>query len=446
MTGDATRRHPDAPLHARPPHARAGGSEGKWQRALLDLLKRSHLVTGDTVAATLDEVLAPLELRPELYLVDHEQYELRPLRAGAAATERVGDAPAGRAYQLGAVVDGHDADGRVLWVPLVDGVERLGLLRLRLAPGAPEPGVRLREQAVIFTGTVAHVLASKREQSDLLATTRRSRPMSVAGELLWQLLPPLTVATDSLALAAVLEPAYDVSGDAFDYTVGAGDAYFAIFDSSGHDLNAGLTTSVALAASRTARREQHDLAGIAARVDSALTAQFDDHRFVTGVLARLDLDTGRLRYLVAGHPAPVLVRDGRAVRLLEGARRMPLGRLASLAPQTAEPAEELLEPGDLVLLYSDGVEESRDADGEEFGLDRLIELTEHAAADHLPAPETLRRLAHAVREHRGAELRDDATLVVVQWSGSAAARLLPRPAPGARGVGEDPPRPGEVPA
>ncbi|OZM80404.1 PP2C family protein-serine/threonine phosphatase [Pseudonocardia sp. MH-G8] len=406
------------------------GLDAQWQRALLALLKRSHLLTGDSIAPTLDEVLAPLQLRPELHLVDHEQLELRPLRPDAGAAVRVDDTTPGRAYQLGAVLGEHDGDGhRVLWVPLVDGAERLGLLRVRLAPDAPDPDARLRALCVVFSDTVAHILVSKLQQSDLLVTTRRRQPMSVAGELLWQLLPPLTVGTDSLALAAVLEPAYDVSGDAFDYAVGATDAYFAIFDSSGHDLSAGLTTSVALAASRTARRENHDLAGVAGRVDAALTEQFSDHRFVTAVLARLDVDTGRLRYLVAGHPAPVLVRAGRAVRTLEGARRMPLGRLASLAPQTTEPAEEFLEPGDLVLLYSDGVEEARDADGEEFGLDRLIALTEHAAAGGLPAPETLRRLAHAVREHRGAELRDDATLVLVQWSGRAAARLLPRPAP-----------------
>src|SRR5918996_233198 len=180
---------------------------------------------------------------------------------------------------------------------------------------------------------------------------------------LGRLRPPLTVGTESLALAAVLEPAYGVGGDAFDYAIGTNSAYFAIFDSSGHDLSAGLTASVALAAARTARREGLDLLGIAGRIDTSLTEQFADFRFITGVLARLDLVTGRLRYLVAGHPAPVLLRSGRAVRTLDGPQRTPFGRLASLAPHTAEPAEELLEPGDRLLLHSDGVVEARDADG-----------------------------------------------------------------------------------
>ena len=396
----------------------------RWQRALLDLLERSHLLPGDAIAPALDEILAPLRLHPEVYLIDHEQVELRPLRADVPAIRVDGTLP-GRAYQLGAVLEGTDGDEHVVWVPLIDGVERLGVLRLQLP--ADDPVTRdpqLGPRCTVISGTLAHILASKLQHSDLLATVQRTQPMSVAGELLWQLLPPLTVGTASLALTALLEPAYDVGGDAFDYSVGIREAQFAIFDSSGHDLSAGLTTSVALAAARTARREGMDLLGVADRIDTSLVEQFADFRFVTGVLARLDLETGRLHYLVAGHPAPVLLRSGRAVGTLDGARRMPFGRIASLAPQTAKPAEEVLEPGDRLLLHSDGVVEARDADGVEFGIDQLVELAERAAADGLPAPETLRRLAHAVRRHRGRELQDDATLVLVEWSGRAAARLL----------------------
>lgn len=399
-----------------------------WQQAMLDVIAGSHLATGATVGELLETAVVPLRLRTELYLVDHEQVQLRPLRDGAGDPLTVDGTLAGRAFQLGTVQEGRDDHGHpVLWVPLLDGANRLGVLRVVVTgePSSTDP--HLAENVLAIAGIIAHLLASKMMQGDELPVTRRAAPMSVAGELLWQLLPPLTVGCPGLALAAVLEPAYDVSGDAFDYAVGATGAYFAIFDSSGHDLSAGLTTSVTLAASRSARREGLDLAEVAARIDTTLTDQFADHRFVTGVLAHLDLSSGRLRYLIAGHPPPVLLRRGKAVRTLDAVLRMPFGRVASLVKQPDGLGEEYLEPGDRILLLSDGVIEARDEAGEEFGVDRLVELAEHAAAAQLPAPETLRRLSHAVREYRGLELRDDATLVIVEWSGSAAERLVGRP-------------------
>jgi phosphoserine phosphatase RsbU/P len=397
-----------------------------WQNVLTELVTASHLVTGDGLGELLERVLAPTRVVPELFLVDHEQIELRPLRKLGAGPVRVDGTLPGRAYQLGTSLDSRDDDGElVLWVPLVDGVERLGVVRMRLPPGTDPADPELLKRCTVVASLVAHVIASKARQNDALPIARRTRPMSVAGEMLWQLLPPLTVASRDLALAAVLEPSYEVSGDAFDYALGATEAQFSIFDSSGHDLSAGLTTSVTLAASRTARREGHDLLGVAARIDTALVGQFTDHRFVTGVLAHLDLASGRMRYLNAGHPAPVLLRGGRAVRELPGGRRMPFGRVATLMPQPADVGEEYLEPGDLLLMHSDGVVEARDAHGAEFGVERLVELAEYAAADRLPAPETLRRLTRAVREHRSGELQDDATLMLVEWSGSAGAQLVP---------------------
>jgi serine phosphatase RsbU (regulator of sigma subunit) len=92
-----------------------------------------------------------------------------------------------------------------------------------------------------------------------------------------------------------------------------------------------------------------------------------------------------------------------------------------------------LEPGDQVLMYTDGITEGRDECGEFFGEQRLVELTEHVAAAQLSAPETLRRLIEAVLEHQGGTLQDDASLLLVDWGENAPARLLPTmPDPSAR--------------
>ena len=81
----------------------------------------------------------------------------------------------------------------------------------------------------------------------------------MASELLWQLLPPKVFACDRVVIAAAMEPYDRVGGDGFDYAVDDGHAYVAIFDAMGHDLHAGLTTSMALAATRNARRSGADL-------------------------------------------------------------------------------------------------------------------------------------------------------------------------------------------
>ena len=84
-----------------------------------------------------------------------------------------------------------------------------------------------------------------------------------------------------------------------------------------------------------------------------------------------------------------------------------------------------MEPGDRLLLHTDGVTEARAAAGEMFGLSRLADLAERHIGSGLPAVETLRRLSHAVTEHQGGQHQDDATLILVEWSAAAAANSEP---------------------
>jgi len=87
--------------------------------------------------------------------------------------------------------------------------------------------------------------------------------------------------------------------------------------------------------------------------------------------------------------------------------------------------DEALEPGDRLLCYTDGAIEARDRDGQPFGLERLVELTERHAAAELAPSEIVRRLSHAVLAHQQGQLRDDATLLLVEWNPNAARRTLP---------------------
>ena len=194
-----------------------------------------------------------------------------------------------------------------------------------------------------------------------------------------------------------------------------------IFDGVGHGLRAGLACTVAMVAVRAGRRAGLGLHEQARAADEALLEQFNDARFVTAVLTELDMDTGRLRYINAGHPAPLLLRAGRVVGELSGGRRMPLG----LDDARFRVGEETLEPGDRLLLYTDGVTEARGPDGEMFGVARLAEQAEQYAAQRLPTPETLRQLARAVTTFEQGPARDDATLLLAEWSTDAVDRIVP---------------------
>ncbi|KAB1911098.1 PP2C family protein-serine/threonine phosphatase [Micromonospora sp. AMSO31t] len=392
-----------------------------WHRAAADLVSRSHRVPPDGVPAAVSAAVRDLGVSMTTYVVDVEQDLLRPLpEPGRPLPDPlpIDTSLPGRAYTEVRVRVGQD--GR-LWVPIVDGTERLGLLEVRLPAGADPDDPALHDGCRTLAGLVGHLVTSKSAYGDSLNRARRSGPMAVSAELLWQLLPPLTFATDTAAVSAILEPCYEVGGDAFDYALDGGRLTLAVLDGVGHGLPATLTTSVALAALRAARRAGGGLAEQVAAVDAALFSQWRDGRFVTAVLAEVEVDTGRVRYVNAGHPAPVLLRRGRAVRALTGGRRPPLG----LNLPGGEPGEARLEPDDRLLLYTDGVTEARDAAGEMFGLPRLADLAERLIGADLPGPETLRRLSRAVAAYRGTASRDDASMVLVEWSGAAAARTEP---------------------
>ena len=135
------------------------------------------------------------------------------------------------------------------------------------------------------------------------------------------------------------------------------------------------------------------------------------------MLTELDVDSGQLRYVNAGHPLPLLLRQGRVVKEIDGGRRAPFG-IGRTGPDVGE---EILEPGDWLALYTDGITEARDASGTWFGENRLLEfLTRAIAAGQSPA-ETVRRLTQAVMEHQGGLLQDDATVLFARWTRPALA-------------------------
>ena len=399
-----------------------GGAEQlRWFETVRQILDEAHLWTPDDAARSFDEAVAKLGLRARIWLVDYEQVSLRALRSpGEPELDPmpIDGSLAGRAFARVLSMSGAD---RRWWVPMVDGTDRIGVVEFVLSEGTTADREFVRHCELV-AGLLGHLVATITSRGVSIDRARRSKPMSTASELLWRLLPPLTSSSDRVVVSAILEPCYEVGGDGFDYALDDSTANLLILDAVGRGLRAGLACAVALSAIRTVRSTGGGLYDQARAADAAMLEQFPDSRFVTGVLAELDLAGGRLRYINAGHPEPLLLRAGKLVRPLADGRRMPLG----LDDPAVEVAEEMLEPDDRLLFYSDGVTEARAPGGDRFGVQRLVDLVEQHERAGLPAPETLRRLAHAVVDHQSGPPTDDATLMLVQWSTPAALNTVPK--------------------
>ncbi|PWK84621.1 stage II sporulation protein E [Lentzea atacamensis] len=413
--------------------------------ALVRLLEGTELAPPDRLSAAVKSAATALGVRIGVYLVDYDQVCLHPLpdapqdgppaehfpypadegQGGAAdraapssrQTPRrdpldVDTTLAGRAFRQIEILPS-EASGRPrLWVPLLDGAERLGVLDVEVdeADDLYDPGLRV--QCRWLSMLLGHMVTLLSQYGDELDRIRLRTSRTVNAELVWSLLPPLTAGVDSFIVTGVVEPRDGVSGDAFDYALSETTASLMVLDAVGHDLRSGLIAATALSAYRSARRAGHGLFEQARLIDETISNQFGDAAFATAVLVELDLVTGRLRYINAGHPRPLIMRSGKIVKPLAAGHCRPLG----LDLGDLHVGEEILEPEDWLVLYTDGITEARDHTGEFFGEARLLDFLRREAASGNPPPETARRLTKAVLRHQNGTLQDDATVLLARWT------------------------------
>lgn len=302
-------------------------------------------------------------------------------------------------------------DESTVWLPLTEGSERIGVLELT-HPTWSDEHEALSEQVL---RVLVLVLVSKRRYTDVVLRSRRAEPLSLAAEMQWDLLPPLTLSTASVSVSGILEPAYSIGGDSFDFALNPGRLEFAIIDAVGRGMAAVLMSVTAINSLRNARREGASLEAAYRDTDEFIDRHFGVADFVTAQIGALELDTGELTWVNAGHPLPLLVRDGKYVGPLTCRPSLPLG----LGGQLRELGSDRLQRGDRVLFYTDGVIEARDGDNTQFGIERLADFLVRATLDGVSPAETLRRLSGSIMDYDGAELDDDATLFLLEYHGTA---------------------------
>jgi len=293
-----------------------------------------------------------------------------------------------------------------LLAPITERGEALGLLELDL-PEEPSPAVvdEVRRTAHVL----GYVLIASRRHTDLYEWGQRSTPFSLSAEIQRRLLPAAyTCEAGSFTLAAWLEPAETIGGDTFDYSLGRDQLHLSVTDAVGHGVESALTATLCVGSLRNTRRHGASLLEQAATTNDALLANGcgpEGERFATALLGRLDLRSGELDLVNAGHTAPYLARDGR-VTALDLPADLPLGLFADT---TYRSTTVPLSVDDRVVVVTDGMLERAAA-----SLDLEVHIHE---TRELHPREATRALADLVIAASGGVLADDAALLVLDWHG-----------------------------
>ncbi|MBB5129269.1 PP2C family protein-serine/threonine phosphatase [Streptomyces griseoloalbus] len=290
--------------------------------------------------------------------------------------------------------------GRRVITPVTNRGDCIGVLEATLQSVDDTVLRQLRDVA----RALAYIIVTDSRFTDLYHVGRRTTETSLAAEIQHQLLPSAPCCeAPQFSLAAGLVPADDIGGDTYDYTLDRDTLHLSITDAMGHDTNSALLATLLVGALRRARRSGCDALKQAHHAHQALLSH--SRGLATGQLLCVDLDTGRCELVNAGHPWPLRLRDG-TVEEVRLAVNLPFG----VASPTSYRLQELqLLPGDRLILLTDGMQE-RGASAVD-----LASVVRDTRALH--PREAVRSLTAAVLDACHGNLKDDATVLILDWYG-----------------------------
>ncbi len=340
----------------------------------------------------------------------------------------------------------HEVDGPVPMVP-GDGAGRFGRLPLEerallaaldarvlvflprekeleglLVLGAKDGDESYAGEDLELLGTIGDqagtALSSSRLHEAALERRRIEEELAVAKRIQASLLPRALPRRDGLEVAAITRPCHEVGGDLYDFfDLGDDELGLAVADVSGKGVPAALILSGLQATLRAEAPHGATPEPVVRRVNERLCADLRAGNFASLIYGQLDVRRRQFRYVNAGHPAGLVLRRGGTIeRLDEGGLLLGVQRDAAYRVGARS-----FDPGDLLLLYSDGATDVLNDSDEEFGRERLERLL--GRVGHLPTATVLESIVTAVETFVGGALPDDITLL--------AARFAPEPDPAA---------------
>jgi len=302
-----------------------------------------------------------------------------------------------------------DSSGLEAVAPLWSGATSYGALLV----GGKASGQPLAEEDLDFLGSLAAqgaaALENLRLTAEWMEKQKIEKELGLAREIQKALLPECDPTIAGWDITGVNIPCLTVGGDYYDYVeCSAGKLGLAIADVSGKGAGPALLMASAQASLRVLSQiENIPLGTVFPRLNALLYRSTEASKYVTFFYGLLDPATGDLHYVNAGHCYPLHLRRSGVERLVTG------GTVLGLFPQIEiEVARTVLQPGELLLMYTDGLSEVTGPNGEEFGEERIVERT--SAVRERSAREVVAELVSAARAFAGGGLSDDLTVVVVK--------------------------------
>lgn len=369
----------------------------------------------DVVTAAMKEQCGATAV--ELRIADYGMKSLQSVEAAPFAADPlpIHDSPAGRVFgaQEPLVVPAPPGQ-RAVHLPVTIRGERLGVLTVRIPEDRFERGLLPQMQHIC--GALGHEILVAERDTDLYQVARRASRLTLAAEMQWHLLPGRSCARREFALGGHLEPAYAIFGDNFDWAASADRLVLTVTNGMGDGIEAALLTNLAVNALRNARRAGLGIADQAALADQAIYSQYRGAAYLSVLLMQFDLATGEVEVVDAGSPRLWRFRDG-TTEAVPFEAQLPLGMFEE-TPYTVERFE--VQPGDRLLISSDGVYATSSPAGPSYGTKALARSL--AANRLLPADQVPRAVLRELADYRGGgPLDDDALVVCLDWYGPDAA-------------------------